>query len=107
MRGPADAHGQGHSARAPATPHSGAAREQPRWCPLLAYAIRRASRTAIAMEARGLGSAAARTVFAAPRYRPADLVFAVSAVLLLVVMVAASGLLPNTRSKIVSTCLKW
>jgi energy-coupling factor transport system permease protein len=75
--------------------------------PLLAYAIRRASRTAIAMEARGLGSAAARTVFAAPRYRPADLVFAVSAVLLLVVMVAASGLLPNTLSKIVSTCLKW
>jgi len=74
--------------------------------PLLAYAIRRASRTAIAMEARGLGAVPQRTVFAAPRYRPADLAFAVSAVTLLVLAAGIAGSAPNTLSKIVSTCLK-
>jgi energy-coupling factor transport system permease protein len=58
--------------------------------PLLAYAIRRASRAAIAMEARGLGAVARRTVFAAPRYRLDDLVFAASAAMLLVLAVGVS-----------------
>lgn len=51
--------------------------------PLLAFAIRRAGRTAIALEARGLGRAKARTFIHVPRFRRRDLVFALSAVGLL------------------------
>lgn len=47
--------------------------------PLLAYAIRRAGRTAIAMEARGLGLSSRRTVAGAPKWRQGDLAFVVSA----------------------------
>ncbi|BCH25878.1 putative HMP/thiamine permease protein YkoC [Mesorhizobium sp. L-8-10] len=43
--------------------------------PLLAYAIRRANRAAIALEARGLGVASPRTIIGAPRSRPRDVVF--------------------------------
>ena len=42
--------------------------------PLLAFAIRRAGRTAIAMEARGL-SAAPRTITKVPRFSARDLTF--------------------------------
>ncbi len=42
--------------------------------PLLAYAIRRATRAAIAMEARGL-TAGARTIVGAPRLRTRDAIF--------------------------------
>lgn len=47
--------------------------------PLLAYAIRRASRTAIAMEARGLGVGGKRTVAGAPKWGHGDLAFVASA----------------------------
>jgi energy-coupling factor transport system permease protein len=50
--------------------------------PLLVYAIRRATRAAIAMEARGL-SAGERTITRAPVLRPADAVFATAALALL------------------------
>lgn len=50
--------------------------------PLLAFAIRRASRAAIAMEARGLG-AGRRTILDAPRATGADVVFVAIALLLL------------------------
>jgi energy-coupling factor transport system permease protein len=43
--------------------------------PLLAYAIRRAGRTAIALEARGLSPKGPRTVLNAPRFRRGDGVF--------------------------------
>ena len=43
--------------------------------PLLAFAIRRAGRAAIAMEARGLARGAPRTVIAAPRFRRRDITF--------------------------------
>ncbi len=43
--------------------------------PLLAYAIRRAGRTAIAMEARGLSPDGPRTIMNAPRFRARDAVF--------------------------------
>lgn len=51
--------------------------------PLLAYAIRRASRTAIAMEARGLDRGGRRTVAGAPKGGRRDLAFVVSAGMLL------------------------
>jgi energy-coupling factor transport system permease protein len=51
--------------------------------PLLAYAIRRASRAAIAMEARGLTADRPRTVVGAPELHRRDLVFAVVALILL------------------------
>lgn len=57
--------------------------------PLLAYAIRRAGRAAIAMEARGLGAAGARTVIGAPRWRLADLVFILTALTLLALLITA------------------
>jgi energy-coupling factor transport system permease protein len=61
--------------------------------PLLAYAIRRASRAAIAMEARGLGGDGPRTIVGAPKLRRRDLVFAFAALLLLAacVWLAQSG----------------
>lgn len=44
--------------------------------PLLAYAIRRAGRAAIAMESRGLGAGGRRTILAAPRLSRRDAAFA-------------------------------
>lgn len=52
--------------------------------PLLAYAIRRASRVAIAMEARGLGHGTVRTVVGAPRFLRRDAVFIAAAMATLV-----------------------
>lgn len=43
--------------------------------PLLAFAIRRAGRAAIAMEARGLSAGGARTILGAPRLHARDAVF--------------------------------
>lgn len=56
--------------------------------PLLAYAIRRAGRAAIAMEARGLGAGQRRTILAAPRLGRRDAAFAGAALLLLAVTLA-------------------
>jgi energy-coupling factor transport system permease protein len=47
--------------------------------PLLAFAIRRAGRTAIAMEARGLSPDATRTILNAPRFSRRDAIFALIA----------------------------
>jgi energy-coupling factor transport system permease protein len=47
---------------------------------LLAFAIRRAGRTAIAMEARGLSPDAPRTIMNAPAFHGRDGVFVVVAV---------------------------
>jgi energy-coupling factor transport system permease protein len=47
--------------------------------PLLAFAIRRAGRTAIAMEARGLSANASRTVMNVPTFHRRDIVFVVIA----------------------------
>lgn len=47
--------------------------------PLLAFAIRRAGRTAIAMESRGLGPDTPRTIMNAPGFRVRDAVFCVVA----------------------------
>jgi energy-coupling factor transport system permease protein len=47
--------------------------------PLLGYAIRRAGRTAIALEARGLSPDGPRTVMNAPRFAPADIIFIAAA----------------------------
>lgn len=51
--------------------------------PLLAFAIRRASRTAIAMEARGLSADAPRTILHAPQFRRRDGLFIVVALAML------------------------
>ncbi|WP_306117991.1 MULTISPECIES: energy-coupling factor transporter transmembrane component T [unclassified Roseitalea] len=58
--------------------------------PLLAYAIRRAGRSALAMEARGLAPGAPRTVTGAPALTRKDAVFSVcaAAVLLVAIVVA-------------------
>ena len=56
--------------------------------PLLAYAIRRANRSAVAMEARGLGGASPRTIVGAPRLGKRDAIFTALALGLL----AASAL---------------
>jgi len=58
--------------------------------PLLAYAIRRAGRAAIAMEARGLGTGQARTILSAPRLSRRDAVFAGIALGLLAIALAWS-----------------
>jgi energy-coupling factor transport system permease protein len=47
--------------------------------PLLAFAIRRAGRTAIAMEARGLAAGTPRTILHAPRFRMRDAFFVIVA----------------------------
>lgn len=47
--------------------------------PLLAFAIRRASRSAIAMEARGLLPGAERTIMDVPDFRARDAAFAIAA----------------------------
>jgi energy-coupling factor transport system permease protein len=74
--------------------------------PLLAFAIRRASRMAIAMEARGLGAVGQRTVAGAPEIHRRDLLFTAVAAMVLAAAIYGA-LFPNTLSKIVSTCLKW
>lgn len=56
--------------------------------PLLAFAIRRANRAAIALEARGLGTGSPRTIVGAPRRRPGDAIFIATALVLLVLCVA-------------------
>lgn len=56
--------------------------------PLLAFAIRRANRAAIALEARGLGSGSSRTIVGAPRPRAGDAVFIIAALVMLVLCVA-------------------
>lgn len=58
--------------------------------PLLAYAIRRAGRAAIAMESRGLGAKQARTIVAAPRLGRKDAAFAGVALGLLAIALAWS-----------------
>ena len=47
--------------------------------PLLAFAIRRAGRTAIALEARGLSPDGPRTVMSAPRFGRSDILFIMAA----------------------------
>jgi energy-coupling factor transport system permease protein len=59
--------------------------------PLLAYAIRRASRTAIAMEARGLSPDAPRTILNAPHFRQRDAAFMALGVVTLGIAVAVAG----------------
>jgi energy-coupling factor transport system permease protein len=49
--------------------------------PLLAFAVRRAGRTAIALEARGLSPRGPRTVMNAPGFAGADVIFVVVAAL--------------------------
>lgn len=51
--------------------------------PLLAFAVRRAGRAAIAMEARGLAAGRQRTITGAPVLRPGDGVFVLAALALL------------------------
>ena len=46
--------------------------------PMLAFAIRRASRAAIAMEAKGLGAPGRRTVLGAPEFHRRDVLFLLS-----------------------------
>jgi energy-coupling factor transport system permease protein len=57
--------------------------------PLLAFAIRRASRAAIALEARGLGRAKQRTLVHVPTFHRCDLLFAILAVGLLSLLIMA------------------
>jgi energy-coupling factor transport system permease protein len=57
--------------------------------PLLAYAIRRATRASIAMEARGLEAGAPRTILGAPRLAPTDLAFLAASGTALVLALAA------------------
>ena len=54
--------------------------------PLLAFAIRRAGRVAIAMEARGLSPDGPRTIMNAPRPRGRDAVFVLAALATLLVL---------------------
>jgi energy-coupling factor transport system permease protein len=56
--------------------------------PLLAFAIRRAGRCAIALEARGLGRAGPRTLIKVPAFRHRDFWFAVSSGALLSTLIA-------------------
>lgn len=56
--------------------------------PLLAFAIRRASRAAVALEARGLTAGRPRTVIGAPVFGRSDIAFAALALVLLVVALA-------------------
>lgn len=57
--------------------------------PLLAFAIRRAGRAAIALEARGLGGGSPRTIINVPRFDRRDLVWGASAGALLFLILAA------------------
>lgn len=65
--------------------------------PLLAFAIRRAGRTAIAMEARGLGHSSPRTIARVPAFRRRDFLFAVLAAGLLSILVIALPVVPLPR----------
>lgn len=56
--------------------------------PLLAYAIRRANRASIAMEARGLKKNAPRTVIGAPQFQFRDMVFTHLGLCILCLLVA-------------------
>ena len=58
--------------------------------PLLAYAIRRAGRSALAMEARGLAPGRARTVMNAPVLRRRDAGFVIASGLMFLLAVAAA-----------------
>ncbi|WP_414475135.1 energy-coupling factor transporter transmembrane component T family protein [Microvirga sp. M2] len=49
--------------------------------PLLAFAIRRAGRTAVALEARGLSPDGPRTVLNAPGFKKSDAVFMIAAII--------------------------
>src|SRR5699024_9275969 len=62
--------------------------------PVLATAIRRAGRTAIALEARGLRKGHDRTIIHVPPFRRRDAAFALAASLLLSVSIAAVSILP-------------
>ena len=59
--------------------------------PLLAYSIRRAGRSALAMEARGLAPGRSRTVMNAPAIRRRDAAFVVASGLLFLVAVSWVG----------------
>jgi energy-coupling factor transport system permease protein len=52
--------------------------------PLLAFALRRAGRAALALEARGLKAGLSRTLLRAPRLHRRDALFATAALVLLV-----------------------
>ena len=60
--------------------------------PLLAYAIRRAGRAAVAMEARGFVPGAPRTIMRAPRPTRADWAFCAGALVLLAAAASACAL---------------
>ena len=60
--------------------------------PLLAFAIRRAGRAAIAMEARGLSAGGARTILGAPRFHVRDAAFTAVATGALALCVLAAAL---------------
>lgn len=62
--------------------------------PLLAVAIRRAGRTAIAMEARGLSPTGPRTIMNAPGFGLCDWVFGLSAMAVLATLMLGVVLLP-------------
>jgi energy-coupling factor transport system permease protein len=57
--------------------------------PLLAFAIRRAGRSAISMDARGFDPAAPRTIIDVPGFSRSDVVFALAAIALLAAAVSA------------------
>lgn len=58
--------------------------------PLLAFAIRRAGRTAVALEARGLSPDGARTVLNAPGFRRSDAIFMIAALVAITLCGAAA-----------------
>src|SRR5690606_30649941 len=63
--------------------------------PRLAFAIRRANRAAIAMEARGLSAGRARTITNVPPFRRRDLAFAAAAACMLASGLAVAVLVPS------------
>jgi len=65
--------------------------------PLLAFAIRRAGRAAIALEARGLGGSGQRTLIKVPELNRRDLAFSIATIALLSLLLAAV-LVPQLRS---------
>ena len=65
--------------------------------PLVAFAIRRAGRTAIALEARGLGGSLPRTIARVPPFRRRDFLFAASAAGLLSIVVIGLPSIPLPR----------
>jgi energy-coupling factor transport system permease protein len=58
--------------------------------PLLAFAIRRAGRTAVALEARGLSPDGPRTVLNVPGFKRSDAVFMIAAIVALILCGAAA-----------------